>query len=148
MAWLTDRWLELIDEFRLIEEWFSAGAGDQLAARYDTAISVLESGDVDAWMADAANAGIAEDKADHFRHHWLGGAMFPWVDNDRMITRMQDGFLAALTDGRELGLPLSIAWVAIDSTDPGFFDVGHVAGVNAVTVVIASPRPQPLELQA
>lgn len=147
MAWLTDRWLELIDEFRRLEEWFSLGAGDDLAARYDTAIGALESGDVDAWMSDAANAGITEGAAEHFREHWLGGALFPWVDNDRVLTRMQEGFLAALNDGRELGLPLSIAWVAIDSTDPGFFDVGHVAGVNAVTVIIASPRPQPVPAQ-
>lgn len=140
MAWLTAIWLEHVDEFQRMEEWFAPGA--ELDGRYETAIAALETEDPGAWHEECAKWGITEGSWAHFSDDWLTGEQFEWVDADRVMARVRDGFKGALAEARERQLPLSVAWVSFASTDAGFFDVGHVCGANAVTVMIATPSAQ------
>jgi hypothetical protein len=143
VAWMVIKWwLGRVEEFAAMEEYFRHDDPDALVARYDEAIEVLEHSDVAGWMDLARNAGLGDEAIARFYDHWMPGNALPGVGTDAMVERVQEGFLAAMRDARDRALPYSIVWVTPPRADDDFFDIGHVVGANAVTVVIASNAPQ------
>jgi len=136
-VWRWRNFLGVIDELGLIEQWFGTDDPVELVARYDAAIEVLGSEDVDAWLDLATAANVSGDSAEHFRVDWLGGNKIPGVDRKSIEAGMREGFAAALTTARDNLLKLSVVVVAADTPDG--FAVDHAMGANAVTVVIGVP---------
>ncbi len=138
MVWMRRNWLGTIQELQLMEQWFGADDPEELARRYDDALTALESEDVETWLADAARAGVSNDAATHFQADWLDGAEIPGVDRSTIEAALRAGFTAALTDARDNGLKTSVLWVMLGA-GPDAFGVAHLVGNNAVTVVISVP---------
>jgi hypothetical protein len=132
------KWLGTIDELQAMEAWFGTDDPEELAARYDAAITALESESVEAWLADAARAGVSDGAAAHFTSDWLDGTTIPGVDRSTMERELRSGFTAALTAARDNGLKTSMLWVMAGESSGGF-GVDHLVGANAVTVVISVP---------
>lgn len=142
MVWMKMNWLGTIDELRTIEKWFGTDDPEELATRYDDALAALASEDVETWLADAANAGVGEGSATHFKADWLDGDTIPGVDRDTLQRTLRTGFTNALTAAKEGGLKTSILWVTLGS-GPQAFGIDHLAGENAVTIVISVPAGTP-----
>ena len=138
MVWMRRNWLGTIQELQQIESWFGVDDAEELARRYDSALSALESEDVQTWLADAAQAGVTTAAADHFQADWLDGTTIPGVDRATIESALRDGFTSALTAAKESGLKTSILWVMLGA-GPEAFGVDHLVGENAVTVVISVP---------
>jgi len=136
MVWQRRRWIGTMDELLVMEQWFAEG--DDLVSRYDDALAALAHTDVEVWLADAVRAGVQVQSAQHFRGDWLNGTAIPGVERDAIEAALRDGFTAAITDGRDTELPMSIVWVMLGE-GPRAFDVNHIVGANAVTVVISVP---------
>jgi hypothetical protein len=127
-----------IDELRQIETYFGVEDPIERVARYDAALDVLRGDDIESWLTHSSRAGVTDDALEHFRADWLNGPVMPGIDRDTMATTLRDGFAAALTTARDSALPLSAVWVMLGE-DAGSFEIEHVVGANAVTVVIAVP---------
>jgi len=138
MVWMRMNWLGTIDELRKMEQWFGTDDPEELAARYDAALTALASEDVETWLADAARAGVEDPSAQHFKADWLDGNTIPGVERGAMETALREGFTAGLTAAREKGLKTSILCVMLGSGSETF-GVDHLAGENAVTIVISVP---------
>ena len=125
-----------VPELLQLEEWFGTDDQELLNERYDKALEALATGDIEEWLADAARSGITSESADRFREDWIGGRRVPMLASRDGKSRMQQGFIAAITEARTNGKKLSILF-ALAGTDE--FAVDHVPGNNAVTVVIMVP---------
>jgi hypothetical protein len=125
-----------VPELLQLEAWFGVDDQELLNDRYDKALEALASEDIEQWLADAARAGITADAAQRFRQDWMGGQRVPMLASADGKSRMRQGFIDAITDARANGRKLSVLF-ALAGTDD--FEVDHVIGTNAVTVVIMVP---------
>ena len=141
MVWSAAKWLRIPEDFRVMERYFSGDDPDTLVDRYQGAIDALGSGDFETWMDHAKSAGLSTASDSHFRNHWLSGELWPDLSGDTIVESLQEGFMAAMHDGRTNALPYNIVWVAVEGAPSTFFDVDHVVGANGVTVVIATAVP-------
>ncbi len=139
MVWMKRNWLGTIEELQIMEQWFGVDDAEELARRYDDALTALESEDVETWLADAARAGVSADAATHFQADWLDGTTIPGVDRTTLESALRSGFTAALTDAKANGLKTSVLWVMLGA-GPEAFGIDHLVGANAVTVVISVPN--------
>ena len=126
-----------VDELLQIEAWFGIDDQELLNDRYDKALEALATEDIEAWLADAARAGVTEKSANRFKQDWMGGARVPGLASPDVQARMTEGFVDAITEAREYGRKLSIVFVLAEGASD--FEVDHVVGTNAVTVVITAP---------
>jgi hypothetical protein len=139
VAWSAKKqWVGTIDELRQIETYFGVEDPIERVARYDAAIEALRNGALEDWLGHSTRAGVTDDAREHFRAHWLSGAVMPDIDPDAMATTIREGFAAALTAARDNALPMSAVWVMLGA-DANSFEIEHVVGASAVTVVIAVP---------
>jgi hypothetical protein len=126
-----------VPELLQIEAWFGIDDWDLLNDRYDKALEALATENIEEWLADAARAGITDDSAARFREDWMGGARVPGIASPDMQARMKEGFIEAITEARAQGRKLSILFALAEGASD--FEVDHVVGTNAVTVVITAP---------
>lgn len=124
-----------VDELLQLEAWFGIDDQELLNDRYDKALEALASEDFEQWLADAARAGIVGDSAERFRQDWMGGGRVPMLASGDGKARLQRGFVNAITAARAHGRKLSVLFALAGPE----FDVDHVVGTNAVTVVIMVP---------
>jgi hypothetical protein len=84
-----------------------------------------------------------EDPFEHFNAHWLSGAYFPGVDRDTILTRLGEGFGAAIEAAQKSGKQLVPVWVrGSDDSKSSDFRVDHVETPTSVVLVIVTPRPE------
>jgi hypothetical protein len=124
-----------MDEFMEIERWFGTEDPDELLRRYDQALEMLATDDVDAWLNHSMDAGVSEGALNHFRRDWVEGSEMP-VEGSQITAALHDGFSAALSEARDNGVRTSIVWVERGSE----FTVDHVLGGNGVTVIVSVPE--------
>jgi hypothetical protein len=135
MVFLAREWVNNIDEFQAIEQWFGVDDPLELTARYDNALGALADKNMGTWLGHGIDAGISEESMAHFQSDWLDGTGITDCDADTMAERFRAGFEAALTDARDSGLKTSI--IGLNAGDE--FRIDHVVGTNAVTVVVSVP---------
>ena len=125
-----------VPELLQIEAWFGIDDQELLNDRYDKALEALATEDIEQWLADAARAGVTDESAQRFKRDWLGGQRIPALASPEVQARMQQGFVDAITDARANARKLSILFALGGAGD---FEIDHVVGTNAVTVVIMVP---------
>jgi hypothetical protein len=133
---------------RWLDEFFGESDGDERTRRYDLALDRLEADDFD--LTGPTVAGIertrgSDKNADPIRHleqHWLTDEYWPAISADRVRDTLRDGYRDAIREAKERKLPLNSIWVcATTDSKSDTFRVDHVAGPNAVTVAIITPKP-------
>jgi len=136
MVWSVKRpWFGRIDEFDHIEAWFGTEDPEELLGRYDRALEMLGTGDVETWLNHSIEAGVSTGDLEHFNNDWLDGDDVA-ASRDQITTALHTGFTNALTDARDNGLRTAIVYIQHGDE----FAVDHVVGGNGVTVVICVPE--------
>ena len=137
-------WLAKTDEMLAVDEFFGIDDIDELRGRYDAALERLTSGiDLSGGDWAAVDDSAKADSALHFGADWLSGDWWPNVAGEVVQEKIRVGLIGAMTTARDAGLPMSLVWVTGDPDyESRFFEVDHVAGPRAVTVVIATPWPK------
>jgi hypothetical protein len=133
---------------RVLDEFFGDTDEAERNRRYDAALERLADDDFDlmgptvAGVEAAGKSARTPDPMRHLEAHWLSDDYWPSIAADRVRDTLREGYREAIGEARKLGLPLNSVWVcATDDAKSDTFRVDHVAGPNAVTVAIITPRP-------